>query len=114
MTEHPAAPTTHEHRLTTAACCIDARAASQERAQPDIGEAQASEIQVGYEAGVRAASQERPPIDVERLARAWELAGYGEVTGDIDQYQEWGGKPREIAEKVAAVYDRLSGSVGEP
>ena len=31
MTEHPAAPTTHEHRLTTAACCIEARAASQER-----------------------------------------------------------------------------------
>ena len=84
----------------------------------DPGSFDATAYNAGFEDGIaqteaRTASRERPPIDVERLARAWELAGYGEVTGDIDQYQEWGGKPREIAEKVAAEYNRLSGSVGE-
>jgi hypothetical protein len=48
-------------------------------------------------------------LDVEKVARAIEKAGYGEITGDLDQYQEWGGSPREIAAKIAAAY-----AEGEP
>lgn len=61
-----------------------------------------------------AASPAPAPLDVERLARAWERAGYGEVTGDIDEYQEWGGIPREIAQKVAAEYARLQSEPTDP
>ena len=53
-------------------------------------------------------------LDVERLARAIERAGYGDVTGDLDQYQEWGGTPREVAEAIAREYAALAETPGEP
>jgi hypothetical protein len=45
---------------------------------------------------------------VERLARAVERAGYGDVTGDLDQYQEWGGAPRDVAAAIAREYAALA------
>jgi broad specificity phosphatase PhoE len=36
------------------------------------------------------------------LAAAVEKAGYGEVTGDLDQYAEWGGTPNETAAAILA------------
>jgi hypothetical protein len=42
---------------------------------------------------------------LEALAKALEHAGYGEVTGNLDQYQEWGGPPREIAAAILGADD---------
>ena len=51
------------------------------------------------------ASQERPPIDVERLAEAMEIFSFPPASWPPDT---------SFVEAIAAEYLRLSGSVGEP
>ena len=93
-------PSAHEHR-----------AAPQER--PHNNHDGCNPYDPAHIAGKAPASQERPSIDVERLARAFD-AHPGPVRASDNIAHDRGHHGEECWQQIAAEYARLSGPVGEP